>query len=258
MNLCLNARDAMPGGGRLRLETANVVLTVDDTRRRLEARPGEFARLRVEDTGVGILPEILPRIFDPFFTTKEPGKGSGLGLAMVFGIVKQHHGWIECTSTVGRGTCFDIFLPRTGQHAIDEPAAGEPGPSRRGHETILLVDDEASLRELGRTILQGSGYQVLLAEDGLQAVETYRREQARIDLVILDLTMPCLSGQDAFRELLRINSAVRVLFASGYSAEEMLEDEHERILGFVHKPYQPRVFVQMVRAALDHGAVNGT
>jgi PAS domain S-box-containing protein len=251
MNLCLNARDAMPEGGRLFLETGNVVLDEDTVRLQLEARTGEFVRLRVRDTGHGIPPDVLPRIFEPFFTTKDPGKGTGLGLAMVFGIVKQHLGWIDCASTVSEGTRFDIYLPRyipAQQATADVGVARLP---RHGHETILLVDDEAMIRNLGRTILQGYGYYVLLAEDGVQAVETYRRAKGRIDLVILDLTMPRLSGRDAFRQLLQLDPGVRVLFASGYSAEHVTEEERERIQGFVGKPYRPEDLALTVRSTLD-------
>jgi signal transduction histidine kinase len=251
MNLSLNACDAMPAGGRLLLETENVA--VDDTyaRERLEARAGEFVRLRVRDTGHGIPVDILPRIFDPFFTTKEVGKGTGLGLAMVFGIVKQHRGWIDCTSVVGQGTVFDVYLPRAdgGQAATGERKV--LAVTRGGHETILLVDDKAMIRDLGRTVLQTYGYQVLLAEDGLQAVDIYRREKDRIDLVVLDLTMPNLSGRDALRELIQINPKVRVLFASGYSAEYLPEIDTEHVLGFLSKPYRAQDLANMIRKVLD-------
>jgi two-component system cell cycle sensor histidine kinase/response regulator CckA len=251
MNLCLNARDALPSGGRIHLATANVNVADDYCRLHLEARPGDFVRLRVRDTGHGIPPEVLPRIFEPFFTTKGPAKGTGLGLAMVFGIVKQHQGWIDCTSVVGNGTCFDIYLPRAdpaADPAVDPDSAGSAAP---GSETILLVDDEASLRLLGCTCLGRCGYRVLLAEDGVSAVEVYRREWERIDLVVLDLTMPRLSGIDAFHQLVAINPQVSVLFASGYAAEPVLPGQQEGILGFVSKPYRPDELAQHVRAALD-------
>jgi PAS domain S-box-containing protein len=251
MNLCLNARDAMPDGGRLQLETENVVLDAGAVRLHLEARPGEFVRLRVSDTGHGIAPETRAHLFEPFFTTKGPGKGTGLGLAMVFGIVKQHRGWIEFASEVNQGTRFDIYLPR---EALTIPAATAPAnPEKacRGTETVLLVDDEPMIRNLGRTILQQYGYRVLLAEDGQGAVELYPRHPERIDLVILDLTMPRLSGSDTFQRLLEIDPQVRVLFASGYSAEHAPVLEHDRIVGFIGKPYRPADLARMVRAALD-------
>jgi PAS domain S-box-containing protein len=249
MNLCLNARDAMPEGGRLVLETANVVVDEEYARRHLEARPGLYVRLRVGDSGGGMAPEVRARIFEPFFTTKGPGKGTGLGLAMVFGIVKRHHGWVECTSALGQGSRFDVYLPRAAD--AEAPAVPSYRSPESGRETILLADDEPLLRNLGRTILRHYGYEVLLAEDGQEAVDLYHRERGRIDLVILDLTMPRLSGRDAFRRLLELDPQVRVLFASGYSPEYVSTADHERSLGFVAKPYRPEVLAECVRAALD-------
>src|SRR5208283_2414065 len=251
-------RDAMSEGGRLRLETIKVVLDEDCQRRHLEARPGEFVRLRVLDTGHGIPAEIRPRIFDPFFTTKGLGKGTGLGLAMVFGILKQHRGWIECYSEIGQGTHFDIYLPRYREQATRPAATPLPIAIGGGTETILLVDDEAIIRNLGRTILQRYGYHVLLAEDGQEAVRVYSRERQRIDLVILDLTMPRLSGRDTLRQLLQINPQVRVLFSSGYSSEQMTDAEKEGVQGFVNKPYRPQDLAQTVRAVLDQGKQAGS
>jgi PAS domain S-box-containing protein len=251
INLCLNARDAMPEGGRLLLESQNLVFTEESVRGHLEARPGEFVRLRVSDTGHGIPPEILPRIFEPFFTTKGPGRGTGLGLAMVFGIIKQHQGWIACASRVNEGACFDIFLPRSRLAPVTQappPAARLPS---HGRETVLLVDDESMIRNLGRAILQSYGYRVLLAEDGVQALDMYRAQKGQIDLVVLDLTMPRLSGQHAFRRLLEVDPKVRVLFASGYSAEQINDLKSDRILGFIGKPYRPEDLAHMVRTALD-------
>src|SRR5260370_19937270 len=189
MNLCLNGRDAMPEGGRLLLETENVTLDEVEVRRQVEARPGEFVLLRVQDSRHGIPPEIRPHIFEPFFTTKQPGKGTGLGLAMVFGIVKQHHGWIECYSEVNQGTRFDIFLPRLPVTSPMVPASSQPHANGGASETILFVDDEPMLRNLGRRILQQHGYQVPLAEDGRQAVDIYRQQQQLIQLGLLDLSM---------------------------------------------------------------------
>jgi len=172
---------------------------------------------------------------------------------MVFGIVKQHHGWIECHSEVGKGTDFDIYLPRCHETiAGDVPAPSLlTTPSGGGNETILLVDDEAIIRNLGRTILQRYGYSVVVAEDGQDALEIYQRSAGEIDLVILDLTMPRLSGRDTFHQLLSIDPNVRVLFSSGYSAEQITEADREGVLGFVNKPYRPQGLAQTVRAALD-------
>jgi PAS domain S-box-containing protein len=251
MNLCLNARDAMPDGGKLILEAQNVTLDEGHARRHLDARPGEFVQLCVSDTGHGIPPEIQPRIFDPFFTTKEPGKGTGLGLAMVFGILKQHQGWIECESEVGKGTRFAIYLPRYADGVVKQPVRSAPDRIAGGSETILLVDDEAVIRNLGRTILQRYGYKLLLAEDGQEALEVYRRHRGRIDLVILDLTMPRLSGRDTLRELLQIDPQVQVVLSSGYSAEYFSESGKDGVVGFVNKPYRPQDLALTVRRVLD-------
>ncbi len=251
MNLCLNARDAMPDGGRLALETDNVELGAEAIQGRVEARQGQFVRLRVRDTGRGIPPAVLPRIFDPFFTTKEPGKGTGLGLALVFGIVKQHRGWIECTSEVNQGTTFTIYFPRS---PVPVASAPEPEPDTvvpTGHETVLLVDDEEMIRNLGRRLLQRAGYQVHLADNGAQALEMYRRERARIDLIILDLTMPQLSGKDTLRQLVQMNPDVRVIIASGYSAEDMDVSGLEKVAGFIPKPFREEDLLKMIRQALD-------
>jgi signal transduction histidine kinase len=255
LNVCLNARDAMPNGGRLVLETANVVLREDETKRHLDARPGEFVRLRISDTGHGIPPDIQPQIFDPFFTTKGPGKGTGLGLAMVYGIVQQHHGWIECTSAIDQGTSFDIYLPRIPDD--ETPFASERTllvPSG-GSETILLVDDEPMIRELSRTILQRYGYRVLLAADGQEGIDVYLREQPRIDLVIMDMTMPRMSGRDAVKRLCTIDPNVAVIYASGYS-NQVTDFASEGVLGFLPKPYREQELADAVRAALDKARAN--
>jgi two-component system cell cycle sensor histidine kinase/response regulator CckA len=250
MNLCLNARDAMPDGGQLILEADNVVVGHDYLRLHLEARAGEFVRLRVRDTGHGIPAEIRQRIFEPFFTTKETGKGTGLGLAMVFGIVKQHRGWIDCESTVRHGTCFDVYLPRSESAETQRTESLVPQTSLHGRETILLVDDEEMLRQLASRILERYGYRVLLAEDGLRALEIYQQER-RVDLVILDLTMPRLSGPDTLKRLVEINPDARVLLSSGYSEEQVEASVSNRILGFINKPYQADDMVRLIRSALD-------
>jgi len=251
MNLCLNARDAMPDGGEIVLSAANVPVDAEYARLHLDARPGDFVGLRVADTGPGIPPEVRQRIFEPFFTTKGPGKGTGLGLAIVYGIVRQHQGWINCASEPGQGTRFDIFLPRHAGHAVPPrvptPAQVAPGQG----ETVLLVDDEPLIRNLGRAILQRSGYRVLLAEDGLQALEMYRGAPDSIDLVLLDLSMPRLSGRDTLRQLRLIRPTVRAVLSSGYSPEQVEMTRDEDTLGFVTKPYHPQELARAVRAALD-------
>jgi CheY-like chemotaxis protein len=246
MNLCLNARDAMTEGGTLRLETANAW--------RGGAAPGQYVRLAVRDSGVGMDSATLARVFEPFFTTKGPGEGTGLGLAMVYGIVRQHGGFIEVQSEPGRGTTFEVYLPRAGSAEVRSAATVTVRP-RSGTETVLLADDEPMVRNLARAILEGYGYRVLLAGDGREAVDLYARERAGIDLVVLDLTMPQMSGTDAARELLQLNPRVRVLLSSGYAGDHLSMDAVAGVYGFVAKPYRPDDLAAAVRAALDQREV---
>jgi signal transduction histidine kinase/ActR/RegA family two-component response regulator len=254
MNLCVNARDAMPKGGTLRIDLTNV------TRERRPgskvgpeaARPAAFVRLTVSDTGCGIPAELRARIFEPFFTTKPVGQGTGLGLAMVYGIVKQHHGWVECDSRPGRGTRFDVFLPRLVGAAEPAPPALTPAaPDALGGTTVLLVDDEPGLRGLGRVILARQGCRVLEAEDGEQALAAYAGRTGAIDLVVLDLTMPRLSGADTLRRLVALDSGVRVLLCSGYAAGQATDLACEQVVGFLPKPYRPVDLLLAIAEALE-------
>jgi CheY-like chemotaxis protein len=250
INLCLNARDAMPEGGRLLLQTENVVL--DEKQAQLqssEARAGEFVRLRVADSGEGIAADVLPHIFEPFFTTKQPGKGTGLGLAMVLGIAKQHRGWIICTSEPQRGACFDIYLPRTTSQPLTPQAPVVFAAPLGGNETVLVVDDEPLLLDLLRRILEERGFHVLVARDGFQAIEIFRQQKSAIDLIVLDMTMPRLSGRDTLRQLREIDPDVAVLYVTGY-AEKLAEAGLDQTCGFLAKPFRPDELVQAVRAAL--------
>ncbi len=244
MNLCINARDAIGGTGQITIETGCVAVTDGPP-----AKRGDFVRLRVADTGAGMSPEVKARIYEPFFTTKDVGKGTGLGLAMVFAIVRQHKGWIDCYSEVGAGTRFDIYLPRSEEAKVVAAPESLPPSTRIGKETVLVVDDEELIRKLAVMTLQGRGYCVLQASDGKEAVELYAREKDRIDLVLLDLTMPVLSGREAFRQLLDLNPRVKVIFASGYAAEQLSDLEKEHMVGFVKKPYRPNELILAVEDA---------
>lgn len=243
-NLTLNARDAMPRGGKIVYQTSRFHPNEDYLSTHVEARAGDFVRLRVQDTGAGIPPEIRQRIFEPFFTTKEKGKGTGLGLATVFSIVKQHRGWIVCDSEIGRGTTFDIFLPRV--EAAAAPTETPPPSSTEAKVTILVVDDEAMIRQLTKTILTRAGYEVLVAENGVVALELFRAQPDRIALVILDAVMPRLSGRETLSELARIYPSVKVLFSSGFSTEQLTLHEFPQVRGFLPKPYRTEQLVQKV------------
>lgn len=251
MNLCLNARDAMPDGGMLTVETANVVFSVAQAVAHLGGRPGEFTRLSISDTGHGMTTETREHLFEPFFTTKGPGKGTGLGLAMVFGIVRQHDGWIECQSELDKGTRFDVYLPRVS--ANPEPASSPiPSLPTGGKETILLADDHEMVCRLGKDTLERLGYRVFTASDGAEALELFRKRAAEIDLVILDLAMPKVSGQEVLRSLRKLSPDVCVLISSGNYTEQAVQAvQRDGAIGFVAKPYRPNELARCVRAALD-------
>ena len=251
LNLFVNARDAMPEGGKLWINTENVTIDESFSRISRDAVPGDYVKISVGDTGVGISPEDIDHIFEPFYSTKSPEKGTGLGLAVVYGIVKGHNGWISIDSKLGEGTCFSIYIPRLEESTDknEEVILEEP---RGGNEVILLVDDDNEVRELGQTMLVQYGYKVLLAEDGEEAVTIYRWEKDNIDLVILDLYMPHKSGRDAFVEMLEMNPKVKVIIYSGFNKvsqiQEMLDMGAKK---FIQKPYRMKQMMQVVREILD-------
>jgi PAS domain S-box-containing protein len=252
MNLAVNARDAMPVGGTLSIGTKNFVLDEDDHRSQPELSPGKYVRLTVTDSGQGMDKTTLENIFDPFFTTKEVGKGTGLGLAMVYGIVKNHHGHISCDSKPGEGTTFEIYLPALEHSEIATTIVIGTEVSLGGQETVLLVDDDDSLRTLGEQILEAHGYTVLSAPDGESALRLYQECRDRIDLVVLDLIMPGMGGAQCLQELLEINSAAKVVIASGYSANGETEKAAESgAKAFINKPYAVQQMLQVVREVLD-------
>jgi two-component system cell cycle sensor histidine kinase/response regulator CckA len=250
MNLGLNARDAMPEGGTLTLETRNVTLEEGYARALQGAQPGRYVCLSVADTGCGMSPEVQARLFEPFFTTKEVGKGTGLGLAVVYGIVKGHGGFIHVYSGVGRGSTFHVYLPAI--EGVAEGRAIERLELPTGTETILLVDDEEGLRALGRRVLEDCGYAVLTAENGVQALEVYQAQRGEIALVVLDVIMPQMGGQKCLRRLRELDAQVKVLISTGYTADSTAQAlVAEGALGVVEKPFRIRDFAVAVRAAID-------
>ena len=251
MNLVLNSRDAMPGGGRIVISTENAVIGHEDRRLPPELPPGSYVRLTVSDTGHGMDRETLQNIFDPFFTTKEVGKGTGLGLAMVYGILKNHDGYIFCDSAVGSGTTFTIYLPAM-ENAASRGESSERWRPRGGNETILLVDDEAFIRDVGENILSSFGYRVLGASSGESALEVYRRQGHEIGLVILDLIMPGMDGRECLARLLELDPAVKVVFTSGYAVGELTNDILKSgARSFIYKPYRIEQILETIRSVLD-------
>ncbi len=251
MNLSLNARDAMPNGGTLTIETANAPeacppgASTDDV-------GTVFVRVSVSDTGVGMNDDVRAKIFEPFFTTKDVGQGTGLGLAVVYGVAQAHGGWVECTSSPGAGSRFDVYLP---QGAVPDALVAElvepkPAMDRGRGEVILVADDEPLVRALARSALERQGYRVLLAADGAEAVEVFRTERAKgeIALVILDVSMPQLSGRQAFQLIRKVDPAVPVLYASGHTITDIATDPGT---GFLQKPYTPSALAVAIRKILD-------
>jgi signal transduction histidine kinase/ActR/RegA family two-component response regulator len=253
VNLAVNARDAMPGGGELMVSTREFVLTEKDVLDKQERRAGRFARLSMADTGCGMEEAVIGHLFEPFFTTKEVGKGVGLGLATVYGMVKQHQGWIEVESQPGKGACFHITLPLAVKPA-DKPAP-RPAPAkvRDGKETVLLVEDELDLRELVREILEGHGYRVLEASTGAEAIRLWEDHGQKVDLLLSDMVMPeGMSGRQLAEKLQKTDPGLPVIITSGYS-QEMIERDvalDERIR-FFSKPFHPAQLAQAVRESLD-------
>jgi PAS domain S-box-containing protein len=252
MNLAVNAKDAMTEGGKLIIETKNVFLDNEFCRSHLAARVGNYVMLAVSDTGIGMDKETLAHIFEPFFTTKPPGQGSGLGLSMVYGIVKQHDGYISCDSQPGEGTVFRIYLPSTAG-ALTLDGSTEEAQAVGGSETILLVDDEKLIRSLGMEFLTLAGYKVICAGTGKEALEIYSRQKDQISLIILDLIMPEMCGRQCLHELIKMNPNVKVLVASGYSHDSPdKEGSGMGVVGFIHKPYRMAEMLKKIRCALDH------
>jgi CheY-like chemotaxis protein len=253
MNLALNAGDATPDGGVITISTRNVYIDPKENRHNIPMKMGHYVLIRFSDTGQGMDKETLKHIFEPFFTTKEVDKGTGLGLSVVHGIVKSHGGYITCESEQGVGTTFYIYLP-----ALDQPYEAVEVKSEsveedlRGSETILLVDDEKYLLEGGRDILNHFGYQAMVAETGEMALEIFKKERERIDLIILDLIMPGMGGLKCLSELLKIDPGTKVVIASGYATNvQKNEILRNGAAGFIQKPYRLQYLLREIRRIID-------
>jgi|GEM_PF-2012170 len=265
-NLALNARDAMPGGGALRITTDVTEIDLTSARSNPERRGGHFARVTVADTGTGIPPAILPRIFEPFFTTKGVGQGTGLGLSAVHGIVKQHGGWVEVQSTVGQGTRFELYFPPTHEVATDTPRTRQAkSAALSGEPTVLLAEDEPTVRHIARATLERAGYRVLEAEDGPAAEQLWARHKREITGLLTDLVMPNgISGRELAERLRAERPSLPIVYFSGYTAETTLPNFHETPHNaFLQKPFLPEQLVAVatrlfgtrarIQAALSNG-----
>jgi PAS domain S-box-containing protein len=245
VNLATNSRDAMPRGGKVVIETANVDLEDGPASKNLGVKPGSYVMLALSDTGAGMDPETRSRLFEPFFTTKAPGKGSGLGLATVYGAIKQSDGQVTVYSQPNCGTIFEIYLPR-----VQEVVAEVRKTSAKGSETILLVDDEEGVRKLVFAILKSNGYDVLEAANGPAALSVFEKNSHKIDMVLTDVVMPQMSGLELGREIARRAPGLKILYISGYR-DNALEGGGELPRPFLHKPFTPDVLLAKVREVLD-------
>jgi PAS domain S-box-containing protein len=252
MNLATNARDAMPRGGTLSLKTSRVVLTEDFIAAHGFGKPGAYAMLSVSDTGEGMDGETLQRIFEPFFTTKDVGKGTGLGLAVAYGIVKQHEGFINAYSEPGHGTTFRIYLPlreEAASNADREPPRETP---RGGTETILVAEDDGALREISKTVLTMHGYTVIEAENGEEAVRKFREHRDAVRLLLMDLIMPKMDGKEACDEIRKMRPDVKVVFSTGYAPDHLRRKlQLDGTFHLVQKPVSPAELLRKVRSVLD-------
>jgi len=248
VNLVVNARDAMPNGGLLTIQTANINLQNDDCRSVQNSRVGQFMCLSISDTGVGIPAELIEKIFDPFFTTKEIGKGTGLGLAVVYGIIKKHNGWINVYSEPGRGTVMKIYLPTTEKNVIEETTSPVEIMAYPGNgEKILIVEDNAEVRRFTEVVLNQNGYQTFTAATANQALSLFQEEDGRFDLIISDVILPDKNGVLFAEEILRIKTEIPIILCSGYAEETLIQSiKMNRKFHFIQKPFQVQILLEQV------------
>jgi two-component system NtrC family sensor kinase len=253
MNLVVNARDAMPNGGRLSIRTEEVCITEEMQRAMPKAKAGNFACIIVADTGCGIAPGEISHLFEPFYTTKEPGKGTGLGLSTVYGVVKQHEGWIDVQSQPAQGATFKVFLPLTSNGDAAAVSSSSAGKAPHGDETILLVEDEGAVRKLAMKILARHGYRVIEARSGVDALSLWEQHGHQIDLLLTDMVMPDgISGWDLAQRLQVKKPGLKTIYTTGYSLDAIGHDRSLREgINFLPKPYHPHNLVGTVRRCLD-------
>jgi signal transduction histidine kinase len=252
MNLVVNARDAMPGGGTITIDTANTALSNADSGGSFAVVPGHYVRLDVADTGIGMSADVKARAFDPFFTTKPLGRGTGLGLSTVYGIVKQSGGYIWVDSEPERGTRVRIYLPRSVETAAADDRRPAARQSRQGHETLLVVEDEAGVRDLLRDWLESQGYRVLAAGNGVDALEVSRAHDGPIDLLVADVVMPAMGGPALAERLVPSRPELKIMYMSGYADEALGEERQlEPGIPFLQKPFTLSALVEKVREVLD-------
>ena len=255
MNLATNARDAMPNGGNITIRTEVVTIDAYFIQSQGFGEQGTYAMLSFSDTGSGMSEETIKRMFEPFYTTKKIGKGTGLGLSIVYGVIKKHGGYITCKSSPGNGTLFCIYLPLTLDMKGAKAEDADTTPFCGGHEVILLAEDDETMRILTKELLEEFGYTVIEAEDGYQAMEKYRAQNALIQLVILDAIMPGMKGMDVYREIHKINPHARVLFCSGYNLDMIKgDDKLDQNLHFIAKPFVPKELLMKVRKVLENAS----
>jgi CheY-like chemotaxis protein len=257
LNLSTNARDAMPDGGRLSIHGNQTEIHADHKIAGSKARPGTFACITIQDEGSGIAPELVPHLFEPFFTTKDVGKGTGLGLASVYGVIKQHAGWIEVESAPGHGATFKVFLPTDPAPPVPRRLPPPPAPLPEGKETILLVEDERALRRLAKNVLERHGYQVLEANSGAEALAVWSEHAREVDLVMTDIIMPGgMSGRILAEQLLEKRKDLKILYTSGYGPDMVGENFNlAEGINFLAKPYHPDRLIRAIRRCLESNPI---